>query len=125
MRSWPALLVAPLVALAQLSIAFALVTPACARQDRLALHAVSLVSLLLVVAMTAMAWQAWRRHPESSPRAGRGAEGEPPQGFTAAESDAVAQRPLFVDLVAALVGAISVLVSIALWLPVWFVSPCY
>ena len=40
MLSWPALLVAPLVALSQLSIAYSLVSPACAHQDRSVLHAV-------------------------------------------------------------------------------------
>ena len=125
MPSWPALLVAPLVALSQLSIAYALVTPACARQDRLALHAVSLFSLLLVVVMTTMAWQAWRRHAEAALQPGPAAAPGLAQGVTAGESDAALQRPHFVDLVAVLVGAISVLVSIALWLPVWFLSPCY
>ncbi len=33
MLSWPALLLAPLIALGELSLVYALVTPACADQD--------------------------------------------------------------------------------------------
>jgi len=125
MLSWPALLLAPLVALAQLSIAYSLVTPACATQSRGGLHAVAVVSLIVVLVMTAMAWRGWRRHDDpASP--GRGAPNEGPErGVTAAESDGAAKRPHFIALMALLVGALSALVSIALWLPIWFLSPCY
>ena len=110
MPAWPALLLAPLVALADLSVIYALVTPSCQRQDRSALHGVAALSLLVVLVLTAMAWQAWRRSASS---------------VTAADSDPAAQRPRFVALVATLVGALSVLVCVALWLPVWMLSPCW
>jgi len=123
MMSWPALLLAPLVALAQLSIAYSLVTPACGRQDPSALHAVAAVALLLVVVMTAMAWRAWRSHDEVTQ--GEAAPQARPRATTAADGDASSQRPHFVDLVAVLVGSLSTLVCLALWLPVWLLSPCY
>ena len=124
MLSWPALLVAPAVALGQLSIAYALVTPACARQDQISLHAVSAASLLIVVALTLLAWRAWRRHPESALRPADAPARDGGSGVTAAESGAAPRRPHFVDLMAVLVGALSALVCVALWLPVWFLSPC-
>jgi hypothetical protein len=124
MPSWPALLVAPLIALSQLSIAYSLVTPACARQDRSALHAVAAVALLLVVVMTAMAWRAWRSHAEATAAADH-APHERPRSVTFADGAGASQRPRFVDLVAVLVGALSALVCMTLWVPVWLLSPCY
>ena len=125
MLSWPALLLAPLVALGQLSIAYSLVTPACASQDRNALHGVAAVSLIAVLAMTAMAWRAWRQHSGAShARADARFEGGAPP-VTHADGDRADQRPHFIALVSLLVGALSVLVCIALWLPIWFLSPCY
>jgi hypothetical protein len=99
MLSWPALLLAPLVVLGQLSLAYSLVTPSCAGQDRSALHAVAALSLLLVLAMTALAWRGWRY--------------------------AAGERARFVALVSVIVGALSALVCVALWLPIWLLSPCY
>ena len=116
MLSWPALLVAPLVALGQQSITYSLVTPACAQQSRGVLHAVCAASLLLVVVMTAMAWRAWRGHPAPDPASER--------AVTVADGAGASVRPRFVDLIAVLVGALSALVSAALWLPVWMLSPC-
>ena len=118
MLSWPALLLAPIVVLGQQSIAYSLVTPACAQQSRSVLHAVAAVSFVLVLAMTAMAWRAWRGHPAPS----HGAGGE--RDVTVADGGGASARPRFVDLVAVVVGALSALVCIALWLPIWMLSPC-
>lgn len=126
MLSWPALLLAPLIALSQLSIAYSLVTPACGRQDSSALHAVAAISLLLVVVMTAMAWRAWRSHATAAVVAqGSASPQGSPRATTAADGDGASQRPRFIDLVAVLVGALSTLVCVALWLPIWLLSPCY
>ena len=126
MLSWPALLLAPLMALGQLSIAYALVSPACASQDRSGLHAVAAVSLLLVLAMTALAWRDW--HALGGPsRDSAGARQRSAAGPTVTRADSAEafERPHFVALIAVVVGALSTLVSIALWLPVWVLSPCY
>lgn len=56
MRTWPALILAPLIALGSLSLGYALVTPACERGMLWALHAVMLGSLLVAVLSTAWAW---------------------------------------------------------------------
>jgi hypothetical protein len=122
MLSWPALLLAPVVALVELSIVYAMVTPACASQDRSGLHLAAAICLVVVLALTVMAWQAWRRvRREPGP-----ALAEPPlHAVTAADGDGATQRPHFVALMAVLVGSLSLLVCGALWLPIWMLSPCY
>jgi hypothetical protein len=107
MPNWPALLVAPTLALTNLSITYALVTPSCARQDRLALNAVSAIVLLVCLVFSWQAWRNWRMVP---------ARAEP--------GDAAAQRKPFVALVACMVGALSCLVVLAQWFPQWILSPC-
>ena len=100
-------LLAPLVALSQLSISYALVSPSCASQDRSSLHAVAAVSLLLVLAMTALAWRDWRGHA-AAPRGGSA----PGAGFavpkvTRADSDDAPERAHFVAQMSVVVGVLS------------------
>jgi hypothetical protein len=123
MLSWPALLLAPLVALAQQSIAYSLVQLSCETQTRGGLHAVSVVAVLLVAVMTAMAWQGWR-HQASSLRDDGSAARQGGPAVSAAESHQATYRPPFVALLAVLVGALSLLVTVSLWIPIWFLSPC-
>ena len=123
MLSWPALLLAPLVALSELSIAYALVSPSCASQDRTLLHAVAAVSLLLVLAMTVLAWREWNAGGSGDGLDARQRVTLPT--VTRADSADADERPRFVAQIAVVVGALSTLVSIALWLPVWVLSPCY
>jgi hypothetical protein len=123
MRSWPALLLAPLVVLGEQSIVYSMVTPSCARQDRTGLHLVAAVSLLAVLVMTAMAWRAWRRHVDASEHGEAAARSAP--HVTRADGDTASQRPHFIALMALIVGALSVLVCLVLWVPIWFLSPCY
>jgi hypothetical protein len=125
MLSWPALLLAPLVALGQLSIAYSLVSPACASQDRSGLHAVAAVSLLLVVAMTVLAWREWLGRGAMPHENGDRQRNLVVPTVTRADSADAVERPHFVAQIAVVVGALSTLVSAALWLPVWVLSPCY
>ena len=115
MTVWPALLLAPLLALGHLSLAYALVTPSCAAQGSAGLHGLSAFSLTLALLMTALAWRAWSR---LVPRR----DGEPAQ--TASDAGDAASRPHFVALVSTLTGALSSLVIAAMWLPVWLLPPC-
>jgi hypothetical protein len=120
MYSWPALLLAPLIALGELSLAYSLVTPSCAHQSRGALHGVALVSLLAVLALTAMAWADWRRHVRQQ------APGTPSgPAVTRSDSDPSEHRPHFIAIMAIIVGALSSLVCATLWLPIWMLSPCW
>jgi len=108
MKNWPALLVAPTLALTNLSVTYALITPSCSRQD---MTAPNVVSALLLLACAWMSWQAW------SNWRGGAAEG-------GAAGDAAPERRPFVALVAAMVGALSCLVVFAQWFPQWVLSPC-
>jgi len=111
MPNWPALLVAPSLALTNLSVTFALTTPACTRQSTLAPN---LVSAVFLAACIWMSWGAWRNW-----HAGRRVE-----GATAGETDAAPDRPPFLALVATMVGTLSCLVVLAQWFPQWVLSPC-
>ena len=104
--NWPALLLAPSLALASQSIIYALVTPSCKGQSTLALHAVSAVTLLVCAAFTWIAGHNWKTAPEPQP------------------DDAAARRPAFIAMVSCLVGALSCLVIAAMWFPQWVLSPC-
>ena len=111
-RCWPALLLAPLLALGLQSLAYALVTPACASQSGEGLHLLAGASLLLALALTALAGQGWRQAftlRRQSPEAAVDREGG---------------RDLFLGRVATLVGVFSSLTIVALWIPLWLLPPC-
>ena len=106
--NWLALLLTPMLALTALSINYALVTPACEQQANVVwLHGVFAASLLLSVLFTVLAGRNWQRSKAYQ-----------------AESR-TRDRKRFVALVAVLVGALSSLVLVAQWLPLWLLSPCY
>jgi hypothetical protein len=109
MRSWPALLLAPLTALAQQAICLSLTEHACQQQTTFALHGVCGACFLAILAMTAMAAADWRT-----------------TGARAVQASDTARvlRPRFVAISALLVGALSALVSLSMWMPVWVLGPC-
>jgi hypothetical protein len=109
MRSWPALLLAPLTALAQQSICLALTRHACEQQTTLAVHVTCGVSLALIVAMSLLAASDWRS--TGAPAAER-VESTP------------ARVPHFLATAGTLVGLLSALVALAMWMPVWVLGPC-
>ena len=106
MRTWFALLGAPLLALADQSVSYATVGWSCAHQHTLVVHAVHGVFLGAIVIGTLFAWQLWR---ETRPVR---AQGEEP-----------ARRHFMAGLAAAS-GALSALVVGSMWLPVWVLGPC-
>ena len=108
---WPALLLAPLLALGHLSLAYSLVTPSCARQDSAGLHGLAAASLVLALGMTLLAWRDWHLLPKAD-------------DVTTSDASQAGSRPRFVALMATLVGAFSSLVILAMWLPLWILSPC-
>ena len=68
MLSWPALLLAPLLALGELSLAYSLVTPSCASQDRdRPARGRRGVAARSRSRLTVLAWRAWRDAAASSP----------------------------------------------------------
>src|SRR5438034_9536689 len=106
MRIWFALLLAPVLALADQGIAYATAGWACANQQSIAVHGVHFVFLAAVIVATIMAWQLWRMAPAA------GAGEEP-----------VARRH-FLAGIATASGALSALVIAAMWIPSWMISPC-
>ena len=99
---WPALLLAPLLALLQQSVVFAMVGPACAQHWEPVLHGLNAAFLIGCATCTALAWRALRQ-----------------RGGNAAAQHA---RQHFLARVSLGVGALSTLASLAmaappLWLP--------
>jgi hypothetical protein len=109
MRVWPAFL-APLIALTDQSVAYSLVEWACATQNAHVLHWVHFTFLAVAIMVTLPAWAEARRYsmvlePNDAGEAGG--------------------RVRMMFVVAALSGALSSLVIVALWAPTWFLSPCF
>ncbi len=108
MRHWPALILSPILALTNLSLAYALVTPSCSRQSIVVLHTVAALSLVLSLLFT---WAAWRDWQLQRLQAG------------ASDDDAVGGLG-FIAGVSAMAGLFSSIVILAQWLPIWVLSPC-
>lgn len=114
--AWPALLLAPLLALGYQSIVYAMVWPACEGRSSTALHVVSALTLAAALGMTLLAWRAWVGI--ASPRGAA-------RPVTDSDVGNVAARPRFVALMATLVGTFASLAIAAMWFPVWVLSPCH
>jgi hypothetical protein len=105
---WAALLGGPLACLALLEIDYILVTWACAEESRWPLHLAAAVAVLLAAAAAFAGWRA---------RGKDARDGDP-------RHPAPAARAHFLGRIAALSGALSVLVALALWLPILVLDPC-
>ena len=71
--------------------------------------------LSLAYALVALAWRTWRRLPPP---------GEASERVSHADASHADRRQPFLALVATLTGALSTLVIVAMWLPVWLLPPC-
>ena len=107
MRIWLALIVAPLLALGDQGVAFALVHWACAHQGTALVHATHALFLVATVATAIVAWRSWRETALIPVRQG----------------DAVAQRH-FLAGVAMTIAALSAAAIVAMWMPTWMISSC-
>src|SRR3954463_5658894 len=115
MRSSPALLLAPLTALAQQSICLSLLKHACQQQTTALVHAVSAASLITILALTWRAgarWQASRVATDHPPGAAQPADAAP---------DRLAH---FIAGAGVVVGILSALVALFMWMPAWVLNPC-
>lgn len=112
MRIWLALLVAPGLALAAQGIMYSLVTPSCALQTRVLVHAVAVVCLALAILFTVMARAEWSRRSLAEPH-----------GSDSDLADPGSVRR-FLAAVATAVGALSALVILTMWFAGWVLSPC-
>ena len=106
MRIWFPLVAAPLLALADQSVSFAVVGWACTHQLPIAVHAVHALFLVTAGAGTLPALTAWRALPGG-----------------ASADEALAQRRFFTGIAAA-AGSLSTLAILAMWVPAWLMAPC-
>jgi hypothetical protein len=108
MRHWPALLVAPLLALADQGVTYAMAGWGCAHQQRVPMD---VVHALFLVATVAITWSAYRasRHAFMDMRS----------------ASLTTERDGFMGVSATLVGLLSAAIIVAMWIPLWFLSPCY
>ena len=93
--TWPALLLAPVFALASVALGYALVTPACEQARAWPVHAAVLVFLLLTLVSTLAAWRALQL-----------------------------TRRALLPLVATWAGAFSCGVILLQWIALFIVPPC-
>lgn len=107
MRTWPALVLAPSLVLADQSVAYAFVGWSCAHQHTVAVDAVHLVFLAATLAIAFFAGRALRV-------AG---------GVAAGREGAPGDRRMMA-LVALLAALLCALVIVAMWLPHWALAPC-
>jgi hypothetical protein len=105
-RTWPAVLLAPVLALADQSVAYALVPWSCSHQSMGWLHAVHATFLVATLATLVAPWS-------------RLAPGAPPTS-----SDEQVERRNFFALVGVLVAVFSALVIVAMWIPQWLIPAC-
>jgi hypothetical protein len=107
MRIWFALIVAPLLALGDQAVAFALVRSACTHQSTAPLHACHGLFLALTTVSAFAAWKGWRETALIPTKDG----------------DATLQRH-FLAGVAMKVAALSAAAIAAMWIATWMISSC-
>jgi hypothetical protein len=103
---WFALLVAPILALADQAVALSMTVWACRGQHALALHVVHTAFALATAAATLLAWRRWRESATGT-----------------AASEATARRHFLAGMALG-VAALSLLVIVAMWVPTWLLSSC-
>ena len=106
MRTWVALIVAPLLALTDQTVAFALVHWACAQQSIWVVHLSHVVFLAITAAAAVGAWLRWRE-----------------TAVSADTGEAIVQFH-FLAGVAMMVAVLSTLAIVAMWIPTWMISSC-
>lgn len=109
MRTWPGIVLAPLLALADQSVAYALVQWGCHAQQFASLQWVHAVFLVATLATLIPAWPGAMRR-------------EVPAAAMPGDTH---DRQHFMSLVSLMVGSLSALIIVALWIPQWVLSPCF
>jgi len=104
MRLWPALLLAPALALGDEAIAYASVGWACVRGQVLVVHAIHALFLVAALATLPSAWQSWKH--------------------TRGPGNDATRRGHFLAGLALACAALSALVIAAVSVPAWFIAPC-
>lgn len=107
MRIWFALIVAPLLALTDQTVAFALVHWACEHQSVAVVHGSHALFLTIVTAAAVTAWRRWRE-----------------TAVVSVDHGEAAFQVHFLAGVAAVVASLSALAIAAMWIPTWMISSC-
>lgn len=110
MRSWLALVLAPVAALGVLAFLDFLARPSCASADRVGLHVAAAAGLLVAVVLGAVAAGEWAMHKP-----------EPGAAGVAQEERRARRRVL--AILATSVAALSAVVILVLWASFWLL-PC-
>jgi hypothetical protein len=105
MRIWFALLIAPILALADQSIAYVLAGWACANQQPAAMHAVHAVTFIACAGGAFMAWGLWRE--------------------SAATGDERQHVRHFLSGIAIASSALAAVVIASMWMANALLSPCF
>jgi hypothetical protein len=106
MRIWLGLLLAPLLALADQTIAYATSGWECAHQNVVALHGLHGTFLAATLVTAAMGWMLWR------------------ETLPLKDSSETLARRHFLAGIATGSGLLSALAIAAMWFPAWTLSPC-
>jgi hypothetical protein len=109
---WGPMLAAPVLALSEQSVVYALATPLCQRQAGGWIHAVFLLFLGIAIVLT-LGGRSEVRRLEAAYR-----------GSVAPDTDRHQPQWLFLARVATWTGALSSVVLLAMWVPQWLLSPC-
>jgi hypothetical protein len=105
MRIWFALLVAPMMALADQGISYAAAGWTCARQNAFVGHAVHAIFFAGAVTAALLAWQLWLE--------------------TRASADEHTASRHFLAGIGIASAALAAAVIAAMWIPNWVLSPCF
>jgi len=104
MRVWPALLLAPALALGDQVVAFAVVGWACAAGEPIVVHVVHMGFFVVAAATLPSAWREWKE--------------------TRTRQAATGEREAFLAGLAVGSAGLSTLVIAAMSLPTWVIGPC-
>jgi hypothetical protein len=105
---WAGVLAGPLAMLTQLEVNYALVLWACGAGREWALHVVALLALVVTVAAGLLSWRNWRLAGANWDDEGAG----------------VIPRSRFMSVVGVLISALTALVVVAQWIPIFVYGPC-
>ncbi|MGE5526832.1 MAG: hypothetical protein ACM3SS_24190 [Rhodospirillaceae bacterium] len=108
MRLWSGLVAVPVLFLAELTLAYALVPYACVSQKHIVLHIVQVITLLVAIVSALSALAAYRVAGAENP----------------ADAGDEAARQRFIALLGALVSGTIVLAMLAQWITTWVIPPC-
>jgi hypothetical protein len=108
MKIFLALIGTPLLALTNLSIAYALATPSCRNQTLLWLHGVCAASFVLCLIATAIAWIMWFQQG----------------GPSGVDKDQGGTTYRFLCGLSSMTGTLFTLVVLGQWIAIWILSPC-